>query len=90
MIFKWDEDKANINREKHGVGFEEARTIWWDPFTLTRGDPRHPGEDRFVDVGMSASARLLVVVYTERGPRTRLISARLATPSERRAYEEEP
>ncbi len=89
MIFEWDEDKAERNLTKHGVSFDEASTVFADPLSLTIPDPLHSDqEDRFVINGLSHRHRHLVVVYTERGENVRLISARPATPSERKKYEE--
>ena len=90
MRFDWDPDKANANRSKHGVSFEEARTVFEDDLFVVFGDPDHSeGENRYLIMGQSTEGRLLVVAYTERGRRIRLISAREATRRERRAYEEE-
>lgn len=76
MEFEWDSRKAERNRRKHGVTFDEAVTIFFDPRELTIYDPDHSvGEERFVSVGMSATGRLLVVGYTERGSTIRLIFA---------------
>ena len=87
--FEWDRRKESANRRKHGVGFAEASTAFGDPLSLTIGDPdSEPGEMRHVLVGLSDRRRLLVVVHTVRGDRIRLISARSATPHERRSYEE--
>ena len=86
---EWDEAKATANVHKHGVSFEEAITIFGDPTTITIFDAEHSdAEDRFIDIGLSASGRVLVVVYTERGPRICVISCRKATPAERRQYEQ--
>jgi uncharacterized protein len=89
--FHWDPTKARANLKKHGVSFEEAATVFGDPLSLTIVDPQHstPQESRFILLGQSASGRLLVVAHTETGDDIRLISARLATPRERRDYEEE-
>ncbi|MEK7327999.1 MAG: BrnT family toxin [Chloroflexota bacterium] len=87
---EWDEAKAEANLQKHGVSFEEAETVFDDPLSLTVLDPDHSvDEERFVDIGQSDKKRLLVVVYTERRKKLRLISARLATRAERITYEEE-
>jgi uncharacterized DUF497 family protein len=87
--FEWDEDKAKANLRKHGISFDEATTVFLDPFSATITDPDHStGEQRYVDVGSSERDRVLVVVYTERGARIRIISCRKATPAERKAYEE--
>ncbi len=89
LTFEWDEEKSKRNVKKHKVPFEEAATVFADPLSLTIPDPLHSEEeDRFVTMGMSIKGRLLVVVHTERGDAIRIISARLATRRERRAYEE--
>ena len=89
LAFEWDDSKARSNRRKHGVSFEEAATIFGDPLSLTIEDPEHSvGEERFVIIGESARSRLLVVVFTERGDRIRIISAREATSREARDYEQ--
>lgn len=88
--FEWDPDKANSNIRKHGVAFEEAATVFGDPLAVLRGDPDHSiNEMRYILLGTSVQERLLVVAFAERPPLTRLISARQATRSERRQYEEE-
>ena len=88
LEFEWDLDKAAANATKHGVAFEEASTVFADPLSFNRPDPRHSHEEaRFAILGRSARGRLLAVFYTERGPRTRLISAREATRRERGTYE---
>jgi len=67
MEFEWDEEKAQRNQLKHGVSFEEGKTIFNDPFAITIPDPAHSQqEERWIDVGFSAEGRLLVVWYTER------------------------
>ncbi|MCX7012337.1 MAG: BrnT family toxin [Candidatus Sumerlaeota bacterium] len=87
MEFEWDPRKASVNLAKHGVAFEEAAAIFSDPLSVTILDPDHSStEERFVDLGMSFLGRLLVVTYTERGSRIRIISARLASRRERRIY----
>lgn len=89
-IFEWDPKKAESNARKHGVTFDEAVTAFRDTLSLLLSDPDHSvGEERYLVLGMSNQRRLLVVAVAERPPRTRLISARRATPSERRRYEEE-
>ncbi|BAW96219.1 hypothetical protein NIES970_11430 [[Synechococcus] sp. NIES-970] len=88
MLFDWDENKAKINLEKHQVSFDEATSVFDDPLFLIFEDIDHSiNEKRFIIMGESARARLLVVAYTERENITRLISARLATSKERKAYE---
>jgi uncharacterized DUF497 family protein len=86
--FEWDSDKATENLTKHGVDFVEASTIFGDPLEVTVPDPAHSeGEARFLSPGLSATDRVLVVAYTEREGRIRIIHARVAEPKERRAYE---
>ena len=88
--FEWDEEKAEINLKKHKVGFEEAKSVFGDPFSITVDDPDHSKEEhRFIDIGKSVGGKLLVVVYTERESKIRIISCRKATPAERRKYEEQ-
>jgi uncharacterized DUF497 family protein len=88
MEFEWDPEKAASNVEKHGVEFLEATTVFADPLELTITDPDHSeNEDRFISLGRSASGTVLVVSFTERENRIRVISARPATPRERREYE---
>jgi uncharacterized DUF497 family protein len=85
----WDADKARANAAKHRVTFEEAATVFGDPRELTIPDPDHSiGEDRFVSVGTSAAGRLLVVGFTERGSKIRVIFAGRATMREQHDYEE--
>jgi uncharacterized protein len=80
---------AAANAQKHGVRFGEDATAFADPLSITVPDPDHSvGEDRYILIGRSLVSRPLVVVHLERGARMRLISARLATRRERRAYEE--
>ena len=89
-IFEWDPKKADSNARKHGVTFDEASTVFGDPLALLMPDPDHSfHEERYLVLGMSNLQELLIVAFAERPPRTRLISARRATPAERRRYEEE-
>jgi uncharacterized DUF497 family protein len=86
--FEWDPPKADENLKKHGVGFPEASTVLADPLEVTISDPDHSeGEARFLSLGLSDANRLLVVSYTERESRIRIIHAREAAPKERRTYE---
>jgi uncharacterized DUF497 family protein len=87
MEFEWDARKAASNWRKHGIDFADAATVLYDENALTVPDV-HPFEDRFVTVGRDALGRVLVVVYTWRGEKAHLISARRATAKERRQYEE--
>ncbi len=89
FIFEWDKEKAKRNRRDHKVSFEEGRTVFDDPFSITIPDPDHSDEEeRYIDIGESMNGRLLVVVYTERPPYIRIISCRKATRKERNIYEE--
>jgi uncharacterized protein len=91
MEFEWDEEKAASNEYKHGVAFSEATTAFADPLAAIFPDPDHStDEDREILVGYSEQGRLLVVSFTERPPNLRIISARVATPTERRNHEENP
>ncbi|HLF76287.1 MAG TPA: BrnT family toxin [Dehalococcoidia bacterium] len=90
MRFEWDSAKAKLNLELHLVSFEEAATVFDDPFSVTISDDAHSqSEQRFVVLGHSYRNRLLVVAHTETSDTIRLISARLATRRERGRYEEE-
>lgn len=87
--FEWDPAKSKANEEKHGVSFVEASEVFDDDYSSTVRDPDHSeAEDRYLIFGLSASRKCLVVSYTERGDRIRIISAREMTPRERRAYEQ--
>jgi uncharacterized DUF497 family protein len=84
--FEWDRTKAAANYKKHGVRFEHAVLAFEDPFALVELDESEEyGEDRFLLIGRAAGG-IVVVVYTERGERVRIISAREATEYERRNY----
>lgn len=85
MCVEWDPRKAEANRDKHGVCFEDATAVLYDPFAITVADD-HAEEERFATVGRDALDRVVVVVYTWRGDTVRLISARKATARERRVY----
>ena len=88
MEFEWDPEKAAANAKKHGVDFAEAMTVFGDPLELTIADPDHSeDEQRFLSIGISTAGRLLIVAYTERAGRTRIINAREASAQERKDYE---
>ena len=90
MEFEYDSAKAALNLKKHGVTFEEAATVFGDPLAYTFADPDHfISEERWLILGISRSTRLFAVIYTHRGEKYRIISARLATNRERKIYEEE-
>ena len=84
-LFEWDDEKAAINFIKHGITFDTAAKVFSDPYLLEEYDEEHSiDEDRWKIIGMVG--KILFVIYTERGEYTRLISAREATPGERRRY----
>lgn len=88
MQFEWDPAKASENATKHRVDFTEAITVFGDPLEVTIPDPGHSvAEQRFLSMGESSTGRLLVVAYTEREGRIRVINAREATTQERKTYE---
>ena len=89
MRFEWDRRKVLRNLKKHGVGFDEAATVFYDPLSVTFEDPDHSSdEERLITVGFSLHRRLLVISHVERGSVIRIISARTATAHERRKHEE--
>ena len=88
LTFEWDEDKNVWTIQNRGISFEEAKTIFRDPNSITIFDSLHSQiEDRFIDIGISERRRRLVVVYTEREGSIRIISCRKAEPVEQRQYE---
>ena len=92
MALRFDDDpkKARRNVLRHGVTFEEAATTFFDFGALTEPDPEHsaPGDERFINIGMSTEGRLLFVVHNEEDEVIRIISARVASPAQRKRYEE--
>ena len=89
LEFEWDPAKAELNLKEHGVSFDEATTVFRDTLSITISNPDHSdSEDRFIDIGVSHRMQLLVVSYTERKDKIRIISARRATRAERKNYEE--
>lgn len=89
LIFEWDERKAQANLRKHKISFEEAKTVFDDPFLLTFPDRKHSeSEERYINIGTSQKGRILIVIHTEQEQNMRLISCRKATRNERRVYEE--
>lgn len=89
LTFEWEPGKAKENLRKHRVSFDEAMTVFRDPLGQLVDDSRHSiGEQRYALLGLSGRGRLLSVMFTERGERVRLISARRATNPERLDYEE--
>ena len=89
--FEWNTEKAAANETKHGVSFSEAATVFGDALAAIFDDPDHSSDElREIIVGYSSRERLLVVSFTEREEAIRIISARKATPRERRNHEEDP
>lgn len=89
MKFEWDRGKARANKRRHGVSFTEASEVFADTLSSTVSDPDHSEEEeRFVIFGRSVDGKYLVVSFTERGDRIRIISARTMTRRERLAYEQ--
>lgn len=89
MEFEWDVNKAASNEIKHDVSFEEAKTIFSNPLAVIFVDEEHSDEEkREIIVGHSNNNRLILVIFTERSNKIRIISARKATPNERKDYEE--
>ena len=89
LDFEWDERKARFNIKKHGIDFATATTVFKDPFAYIFDDTWHSvGESREIIIGHDLSYRLLLVCFTERNNRIRIISARLATKKERQDYEQ--
>ena len=88
MKFEWDPSKADSNLRKHGVSFEEAQTVFLNSFAAIFEDTYHSvDEQREIIIGHSQRNRLLLVAFTERPGKIRIISARLATRLEREDYE---
>lgn len=93
IVFEWDENKARANFEKHKINFDEARTIFVDPFLITFVDELHSEkEERLISIGLSENNRVLLAVHTEREEKhgmviIRIISCRKVTPAERKTYE---
>jgi uncharacterized protein len=89
MEFEWDQSKAAANLKKHGVSFEEAKTVFDNPLAVIFDDEAHSvDEQREIIIGHSRQNRLLLIAFTERSGNVRIISARLATRNEREDYEQ--
>jgi hypothetical protein len=87
--FEWNALKATANLRKHGISFDEAASVFFDPLSATGDDPDHSlDERRFVIFGMSSSGRLLAVAHAQHDDAIRIITARPATRAERKLYEE--
>lgn len=95
IVFAWDKKKARTNLTDHKVSFEEAKTLFNDPFLLTYPDEGHSeNEERYISIGVSLRNRILLVVHTDRNETptsltVRIISCRKATTSERKEYEKD-
>ncbi len=90
MEFEWDPEKAKKNLRKHGITFEDAVIVFSDILSFTYDDEAHSHDERrYATLGMSTRRRVLVVAHTMRGNNVRIISAREATPRERRWYEKQ-
>jgi uncharacterized DUF497 family protein len=90
LTFEWDNEKDLANQKKHGVSFDEAKTVFYDPAARVIADPEHSDtEDRFVLLGTSSKSRVLLVChcFRESDDVIRIISARKAVPNERKNYE---
>jgi len=88
MKFEWDINKAITNLSKHNISFDEAQTIFEDPYYIDFYDPDYSiDEHRYIIIGYSNRQRLLMLSYTEKNDRIRLISARETTQKERQNYE---
>jgi uncharacterized protein len=88
MRVEWDPNKATSNFHKHGIRFADAESVLFDPNAVSIEDTTAETEQRFIAIGTDSLWRLLVVIYTHRDKAIRLISARPATKTERRKYEE--
>ncbi|WP_213805586.1 BrnT family toxin [Granulicella sp. dw_53] len=90
LVFEYDPRKAAANLRTHGVSFDEAITSFFDTNAISEPDPNHstPGDERLINIGKSTRNRLLFVVHNEEDGRIRIISARLASPTQRSLYEE--
>lgn len=91
MIFEWDENKNLINQQKHGISFDDVKSVFADISAILFDDPDHSiSEDRFLIIGMSTTKGICIVSHCYRGydDKIRIISARKATKSESKVYEE--
>lgn len=89
MVYEWHAEKAKANLHQHGVSFEDAATVFFDPLALTFPDPHHSGgEEREITIGHTTRHQVVFVSHCQRGNRVRIISARKATRREHKQYEE--
>ncbi len=87
MNVLWDPEKAKTNFQKHGIRFSDAEFVFYDPMAIEIEEQLVDGERRFVSVGSDSIGRILIIVYVYKEDSIRMISARKATPRERKAYE---
>ena len=88
MQFEWDQAKADANLRKHGVSFQEARSVFGDPLATSVVDAEYSqDEERWLTTGVSEAGNMVIVWHTNRGDRIRIIGTRRVTPEERREYE---
>jgi hypothetical protein len=89
LKFEWNPNKAKKNIEKHGVSFDEAATVFFDPLSMTYDDPDHSyDKNRYIIIGLSDLGRLLFVSHAETDNIIKIISARQLTRKERKQYEQ--
>jgi len=89
VIYEWDSRKAQKNLQKHALSFDEATSAFLDPMAITFPDPDHSeAEDREITIASSGKGRVIFVSHCERAGHLRIVSARKATPKERRQYEQ--
>ena len=88
MQFEWDENKNQLNQSKHGISFEEAKEIFFSTIFTSVSEKIDYGEIREISIGKIQSVLIVAVVHTDRNGKVRIISARKATPKERRKYNE--
>jgi uncharacterized DUF497 family protein len=90
--FEWDQNKTRLNKSKHGLSFELASRVWDDPWHVILPENTYGGEERWLAIGSIGGITVIVVVHTyrlkHRGEVVRIISARKATPNERKLYEQ--
>ncbi len=88
LVFEWDQNKSDKNEKKHGITFEEAKTVFNDRYSITIDDPDHSDDEYcYIDIGFSSEGKIIVVWYTERNENIRIIGSRKAIRTERKAYE---
>ncbi len=87
--FEWESTKAETNLKKHGISFEEAESVFFDDYARVKPDPDHSfSESRFIIQGVSKQNRSLIISFSYRNEKIRIINARKSTNKERKQYEE--